>query len=272
MGDGIQSAPVLAHSSPWTSPRARPFPCNAIPLHTTSRNEHPRPMRYTFRLRASRHIIEALWALPLLALLLPSAGCTADCIDEPRYTLTDGLTRWVSAQQYAEWMDVYAEIQSGYVADQLSSASRLPFSRIRLERTHPFSGVTLYSIDLACTGDARYEGAQGAPMAGVYHGNVALRSFARLCGAILDLKIPMLEHEYISPWTCDTRTILHVWNQETGDTYSISDYGENAPAEFWALTSSIDGIAMRIQWRDESTCPSRLLCHDHDGRRSMTTD
>lgn len=127
--------------------------------------------------------------------------------------------------------------------------ARLPVERIELERTGCLGSCPVYRVSLSRTGQAVYEGEHHVDRSGRYVGEVYLWYFAQLAYALERIDFEDLDRSYRpSAWVSDRPTFIVTVAFTDGREVQVSDYGSQAPPEFWLLTKAIDAVAEDIEW------------------------
>jgi hypothetical protein len=128
-----------------------------------------------------------------------------------------------------------------------SIAFLLPYDSISLERTPCFGSCPVYLVTFYRDGHATLETNHLFPKdRDTYSGEIGLEDFARLTQLASLAQTAAKQKEYRGQWTDDYTAIIRV--TAGNKTWEVSDYGQVAPSEVWALESIAHMLKEQVEW------------------------
>lgn len=140
-----------------------------------------------------------------------------------------------------------ALLESGafHTSTDASIQALIPFTHITFSRGPCFGHCPVYRMVLHRNGQL-----EQLDEAGVNHrGSVGLETVARVAQLLQRAQAAATRREYLAGWT-DDFTVEITAASPQGD-WRVSDYGEVAPVEVWALEQVLHAIYLSTDWKAE---------------------
>lgn len=128
-----------------------------------------------------------------------------------------------------------------------------PYESISLERTACLGPCPIYVVTFFNDGHATLVTENYGEKKKSYTGEGGLLLYARLT-QLVDLARPAAkEADYVAQWTDDYTAIIRV--KSKNGVWRVSDYGEVAPPEVWALETLLHIYREKVEWKLVSEAP-----------------
>ncbi len=173
----------------------------------------------------------------IILLVAFTTGCQRELPEPPREVRAGVPERY----QYLYWSGVP-------VAEVEQVRSRLPYSRIELERMPCYGHCPSYILVLHRDGSAEYVGRSDVTRQGKYVGEVSIFDYGNLCYLLDRTSLARFQREYNAPWTDADTAIVRVYPEGADSPIEVSDYGRYGPNELWTIQMSIDAVGERVEW------------------------
>jgi hypothetical protein len=155
----------------------------------------------------------------------------------------------------------YAFLRNGGIPyDEMGAAwNNLPYASISLEREGCFGTCPQYEVTFSrgsgqAAGAATFEGRAFVSREGTFEGGISLWDYARLCELLDQLGFRSMNEDYAAQWTDDATTLLRA--DHVSGSVQVRDYGQQGPAELFALQLAVDATVELIEWTDAESAPS----------------
>ncbi len=127
----------------------------------------------------------------------------------------------------------------------LADQDLLPFDTIVFERSPCFGDCPAYRMQLHSDGRAELVGSS-QERGGTFHGRIDTATFARLVQLSRRAQQTAMRTEYLAGWTDDYDATITLSGR--AGRWRVSDYGEVAPVEVWALETLLHTQYERLEW------------------------
>ncbi|WP_386068955.1 DUF6438 domain-containing protein [Tahibacter sp. UC22_41] len=124
----------------------------------------------------------------------------------------------------------------------------LPFDTIVFERSPCFGDCPVYRMQLHSDGRAELVGTSRGD-GGTFHSRIDTATFARLVQLGRRAQQTATRTEYLADWTDDYNATITLSGR--AGRWRVSDYGEVAPIEVWALETLLHAQYERLEWTSE---------------------
>lgn len=125
---------------------------------------------------------------------------------------------------------------------------RLPFTSIRYDfHSNGQVEAPSFQVILRADGTATYEGRHHVARIGRFEAGVGLVEYGRLNYLFEELELFRLEGSFLSDTNHQDDVVLTLTRRDGRDLL-IRDYGDHAPAEFWAYCAALEKTVSRLRW------------------------
>ena len=133
------------------------------------------------------------------------------------------------------------------IRDEQKVRSLIPYESITVERGPCFGRCPVYRMTLNRDGTALLVTDHMLPDKALrYSTNVNLKDYARIAQLVEVARNASEKREYIGQWT-DDYSVKITANDARGS-WSVTDYGQVAPPEVWALEQIMFGMRSSLPW------------------------
>ncbi|WP_132145325.1 DUF6438 domain-containing protein [Luteibacter rhizovicinus] len=144
-------------------------------------------------------------------------------------------------------------------------AALFPLEAVSLERTVCFGNCPIYVMTLRREGRASLiTNDIGDNQIKYYEAEISPELFARATQLVQGAMQAAKKQQYAGQWTDDYSAIIRV--ESASGSWCVSDYGQVAPVQVWALEELLHQFRGKIQWhvspnpRTKEPYPSKMTC------------
>lgn len=134
--------------------------------------------------------------------------------------------------------------QRSHLDDDGAVRSLIPYEWIIFERR--FDPRYDYRVVLSRDGTAQLATDHFSDGAQLFEGRISLKEYARLSQMVDAARRASSWSSYSGQWTDDS--VVKIEAGSAQESWTVSDYGEVAPVEVWALEQVLDMIRQDIEW------------------------